>query len=123
MPRMSGYEVAEKLREKYPSNTLPGKPALITEVLRSCLLTLFEFVRGCSVIMLSAKNREDDVVKGLESGCNDFVTKPFGSNELQARIDVQLKLRYVCPRNLPRVGGAGGGALDSNVSYRRCLQS
>ena len=50
--------------------------------------------------MLSAKNREVDVVKGLESGCNDFVTKPFGSNELNARIDVQFRLRCVCPRNL-----------------------
>ena len=70
MPEMSGYEVAEKLRERYPYNTLP-------------------------VIMLSAKTREDDIVKGLESGCNDFISKPFGCNELNARIDAQFKLRSV----------------------------
>jgi DNA-binding response OmpR family regulator len=37
------------------------------------------------IIMLSAKTREDDVVRGLELGADDYVTKPFGIRELMAR--------------------------------------
>jgi two-component sensor histidine kinase len=62
MPRMSGYEVCEKIREKYTSDKLP-------------------------VIMLTAKNRVKDIVVGLRSGANDYLTKPFSKDELLARID------------------------------------
>ena len=37
------------------------------------------------IIMLSAKTREDDVVRGLELGADDYVTKPFGIRELLTR--------------------------------------
>jgi DNA-binding response OmpR family regulator len=37
------------------------------------------------IIMLSAKTQEDDVVRGLELGADDYVTKPFGIRELMAR--------------------------------------
>ena len=37
------------------------------------------------ILMLSAKCREDDVVRGLELGADDYVTKPFGIRELLAR--------------------------------------
>ena len=38
------------------------------------------------VIMLSAKGQEKDVVKGLETGASDYITKPFAPAELMARI-------------------------------------
>ncbi len=37
------------------------------------------------ILMLSAKCREDDIVRGLELGADDYVTKPFGIRELLAR--------------------------------------
>ena len=37
------------------------------------------------IIMLSAKTQEDDIVRGLELGADDYVTKPFGIRELMSR--------------------------------------
>lgn len=45
------------------------------------------------IIMLSAKNQELEIVKGLESGADDFVSKPFSPRELLARINVLLRTR------------------------------
>ena len=38
------------------------------------------------ILMLTASANEDDVVRGLESGADDYVTKPFGIRELSARV-------------------------------------
>lgn len=46
---------------------------------------------GTPVIMLTARSEVIDKVVGLESGANDYVTKPFESRELIARIRVQLR--------------------------------
>jgi len=43
------------------------------------------------IIMLTGANAEDDVVRGLESGANDYIAKPFGWDELLARLRVQLR--------------------------------
>jgi DNA-binding response OmpR family regulator len=43
------------------------------------------------VLMLTARNDEDSVVQGFESGANDYVRKPFSQKELFARIRVLLK--------------------------------
>lgn len=40
------------------------------------------------VIMLTAMGRKEDVVEGLNAGADDYVVKPFDSNELRARIEV-----------------------------------
>jgi DNA-binding response OmpR family regulator len=44
------------------------------------------------VIMLTGADREADVVRGLDSGANDYIAKPFRSNELLARRRAQLRL-------------------------------
>jgi DNA-binding response OmpR family regulator len=44
------------------------------------------------IIMLTGSDREDEVVHGLDSGANDYITKPFRSNELAARLRAQLRL-------------------------------
>ena len=67
MPKMSGFEVCEKLRETWSATELP-------------------------IILLTAKNQIEDLVKGFESGANDYLTKPFSKNELLARTRVHLRL-------------------------------
>ncbi|WP_339384161.1 response regulator [Microcoleus sp. LEGE 07076] len=67
MPRMSGYEVCAKLREKYPSHELP-------------------------VVMLTAKNQVSDLIIGFQFGANDYLTKPFSRDELLTRIKSHINL-------------------------------
>ncbi|MGC4094274.1 MAG: response regulator [Polyangiaceae bacterium] len=43
------------------------------------------------IIVLSARGQEDDKVKALDAGADDYLTKPFGVNELLARIRVALR--------------------------------
>ena len=54
--------------------------------------------RDIPVIMLTARDAEDDMIRGLESGVDDYLTKPFSPRELVARINTVLR----------RVGGHGG---------------
>ena len=68
MPGMSGYEVCRRLRQAYSPDMLP-------------------------VILLTAKDRVEDVVEGLEAGANDYLAKPFSKDELLARMHTQLTLR------------------------------
>jgi len=43
------------------------------------------------IIMLTAKGQEDDIVRGLELGADDYVTKPFSIRELMARVQAFLR--------------------------------
>ncbi len=71
LPKMDGFEVCNKVREfsKVP------------------------------IIMLTAKNDDDDKISGLNCGADDYVTKPFNIKEVKARIDAILR----------RTGEAGTG--------------
>ncbi len=60
LPKMDGVEVCRRLRELRPS--LP-------------------------ILMLTARGSEDDKVEGLRAGADDYVTKPFGTRELIARVE------------------------------------
>jgi len=40
------------------------------------------------IILLTARDQEDDIVAGLDAGADDYITKPFGNNELRSRVDV-----------------------------------
>lgn len=68
MPKMDGIEVLKKLREK--GITTP-------------------------VLMLTAKSEIDDKVEGLDSGANDYLTKPFDTRELLARLRVLTRANQV----------------------------
>jgi DNA-binding response OmpR family regulator len=63
MPGMDGWEVCSRLRE----------------------------LSSVPIIMLTARNMKGDVVKGLESGADDYLTKPFSAVELEARIQAVLR--------------------------------
>ena len=60
LPDMDGLDVLKKLREWYAG----------------------------PIIILSVRNSEEDIVKALENGANDYLTKPFRTRELLARIHV-----------------------------------
>lgn len=55
------------------------------------------------IIMLTAKGEEDDVVLGLEMGADDYITKPYSSKVLAARIAVQLRKRGVGEREFRKI--------------------
>jgi len=63
LPDIDGFELLKKLREWYQ------RP----------------------IIILSARNSEDDIVKALDNGANDYLTKPFRTGELLARIRVAIR--------------------------------
>ena len=66
LPDLSGIDVCKSLRRDKNYKNLP-------------------------IIMLTAKGEEEDKVKGLESGVDDYITKPFGFNELMSRIKALLR--------------------------------
>ena len=70
MPRISGLEVCQKIRERFSPAELP-------------------------VILLTAKNCVSDLVNGFSAGANDYLTKPFASDELLARVNVHLELAKI----------------------------
>lgn len=56
-----------------------------------------EPLKETPVLMLTAKDRETDIVKGLDSGADDYMTKPFGILELSARVRNLLKRSKTLP--------------------------
>lgn len=71
--------------------------------------------RQIPVIMLTARGEEEDKVRGLEAGADDYVTKPFSPKELMAR--VKAVIRRVKPTSLDEVIEVQGLRLDP-VSHR-----
>jgi len=55
------------------------------------MLKMLREFSSVPVIMLTAKGEEDDKVRGLELGADDYVTKPFGARELMSRIKAVLR--------------------------------
>lgn len=54
-----------------------------------------ERTKGLQVVMLTARSDESDRVRGLESGADDYVVKPFSLNELRARLRTRLRHREI----------------------------
>jgi two-component system, OmpR family, KDP operon response regulator KdpE len=63
----------------------------------------FEVLKKCRewylrpIIILSVRNSEDDIVKALDTGANDYLTKPFRTGELLARIRVAIRQSQELP--------------------------
>jgi two-component system KDP operon response regulator KdpE len=53
------------------------------------------------IIVLSARGREEDKVNALDAGADDYLTKPFGVNELLARLRVALRHAQTAPEQRP----------------------
>src|SRR5262249_22072154 len=111
----AGHEVSEAsdgregLRELYAGSpdlvildvAMPGLDGWAT-------LERIREVSDVPVLMLTARDAELERVRGLKGGADDYVIKPFGRQELVARIDVLLRR--------PRSGGAQDTYADARLS-------
>ncbi len=93
-----GFQVVEAgtLREAHAAATAAPPAAIVLDLglPDGDGLTLLASMRQWStapVIVLSARGREQDKVIALDAGADDYLTKPFGTNELLARIRVALR--------------------------------
>ena len=66
LPKISGIEICRRVRTRQETAKLP-------------------------IIMLTARTEEADRIRGLETGADDYVTKPFSTNELMARVKAVLR--------------------------------
>jgi len=85
----NGSQAMEKLR-----TTLPDLVLLVVMMPDTDGFTVLKMIRqigATPVIMLTAKGEEDDKIKGLELGADDYVTKPFSPRELTSRIKAVLR--------------------------------
>lgn len=90
LPGGSGIQIAKKMKQHELTRTIP-------------------------IIMITARGEEEDKVRGLEVGADDYVTKPFSPKELMARI--KAVIRRVAPTSLDDVIEVQGLKLDP-VSHR-----
>ncbi|MFC0446365.1 phosphate regulon transcriptional regulator PhoB [Pseudidiomarina halophila] len=74
-----------------------------------------DFTRGIPIIMLTARGEEEDKIRGLEVGADDYITKPFSPKELMARM--RAVFRRVSPTVLDEPLEIEGLKLDP-VSHR-----
>lgn len=65
MPLMTGFEVLSALKQNPETKSIP-------------------------VLLVTAQSKEEEVLKGLELGADDYITKPFSPNELAARVKTVL---------------------------------
>ena len=94
LPSLSGIEVCRQLRRKPATRELP-------------------------IIMLTARGEEGDKIRGLNTGADDYMTKPFSLPELMAR--VRALLRRVQP--LPQKGLLAYGDLTMDLAAHRVLRA
>jgi adenylate cyclase len=73
MPRLDGIEVCQQLRSQPEHAGLP-------------------------ILLLTALNRTEDRIRGLEAGANDFLSKPFDEHELSARVGSLLRVKVLQDR-------------------------
>jgi DNA-binding response OmpR family regulator len=79
LPKLNGYEICRQVRARRLD--LP-------------------------IIMLTAKGQEEDIVRGLELGADDYVTKPFSIRELLARVKALLRRRAPNDESPCQIGDA-----------------
>jgi two-component system phosphate regulon response regulator PhoB len=75
------------------------------------------YTKDIPIIMLTARGEESDKVLGLESGADDYITKPFSPRELMARI------RAILRRNAPQISDETivVGALELSPTTHRVV--
>ncbi len=85
----SGTEALNKLRDRLPDIILLD--VMMPDLDGFETLRLVREISTVPVIMLTAKGEEEDRVRGLELGADDYVTKPFSPRELVSRVRAVLR--------------------------------
>jgi len=85
----NGSQAMEKLRTTLPDLVLLD--VMMPDTDGFTVLKMIRQIGNLPVIMLTAKGEEDDKIKGLELGADDYVTKPFSPRELTSRIRAVLR--------------------------------
>lgn len=85
----SGPQALEKMRDQLPDLVLLD--VMMPDLDGFETLRLVREISTVPVIMLTAKGEEDDRVRGLELGADDYVTKPFSPRELVSRVRAVLR--------------------------------
>jgi diguanylate cyclase (GGDEF)-like protein len=93
MPHLDGYEAIRQLRNDTRTAHIP-------------------------MLILTARNNPTDVVTGFETGADDYITKPFRTDELLARIKSHLRRAAQRPVHNPLTGLAGNILLIEEIRYR-----
>ena len=88
MPKMMGFDVCKALRDE--GDNVP-------------------------IIMLTAREEEEDKVQGLELGADDYITKPFSMRELIARVRASIRRTAMSAPAAPEEGMSAGGGLTINT--------
>jgi DNA-binding response OmpR family regulator len=73
MPGLTGFDVCAELKRDPSTNSIP-------------------------ILFLSGQTTSEFVIKGLELGAQDYITKPFNETELIARVETQLKMKIMVER-------------------------
>jgi DNA-binding response OmpR family regulator len=85
----NGYQAINKIRTSMPDLILLD--VMLPDIDGFEVLKLVREISQVPVIMLTAKGEEDDRVRGLEMGADDYVTKPFSPRELVSRVRAVLR--------------------------------
>jgi DNA-binding response OmpR family regulator len=93
MPQMDGFEVCRQLRNDTRTSHLP-------------------------ILMLTSRSATQDKIAGLESGADDYVTKPFDLDELLARVRSLLRRATEMPVRNPLTGLSGNRLLREELKHR-----
>lgn len=98
-----GMQAVGLLRDKMPDVVILD--VMLPDIDGFEVLQLIREVSTVPVIMLTAKGEEEDRVKGLELGADDYVTKPFSPRELVSRVRAVL-------RRVEQASNTGEGTID-----------
>ncbi|HTX56224.1 MAG TPA: response regulator [Candidatus Acidoferrales bacterium] len=95
MPHMDGYEVAKRIRNhQNPS------------------------IANVPIIILTAKSETEDKLRGFEAGADDYITKPFGPQELLARVRAKIRRVEVDSSLSPLTRLPGNLAIEAELRRR-----
>lgn len=89
LPKMNGFEVCSQLRED--GSAVP-------------------------ILMLTAREEENDKVFGLEAGADDYITKPFSMRELMARVKANIRRRHMDTKPAASENVLRNGALTVDLT-------
>ena len=91
MPKMMGFDVCRALREE--GDNVP-------------------------IIILTAREEEEDKILGLEIGADDYITKPFSMRELMARVKANIRRTAMAAASAESAMSAGGGLTINTECFQ-----